>query len=148
MFIFPSSRQYSLTLLLQSHFTPLLLLGFLLFTFLLISSCLSLLMDSCMLIADPLKRSINTLLCLSSSRSCRKCSCALVFLALVIRGPEPAPSGPFSECCCSIAGDQHVLRLQEQHIHKNNKLQRDLRRTSIFCWDSVHCYLCQDSSHI
>jgi len=134
MFIFPvlSSRQYSLTHLLQLHFTSLLLFGFLLFTFLLISSCLSLFMDSWMIIADPLKHSINTLLCLSLSRSCGNSCCGLVLLALVIQGPEPAPSGAFSECCCSIAG-KHVLQLQEQHIHSNNKLPRDLRSTSIFC---------------
>ena len=81
------------------------------------------------LYADPLNHSTDTLLCLllvlimrlgkmllQTSPSCSSTTSL---------GPEPAPNCAFSECCCSIAGN-HLLQLQEQHIHKSNKLPTNL----------------------
>jgi hypothetical protein len=111
MFVFSalSSRLCSFTHLLQSHFT-ILLFGLLLLAFLLLLSiCFTLLRDSCMLIHWITQLTYFF----------------VYFLLVLILGREPAPNCAFNECCCSIAGN-HLLQLQEQHIHKSNKLPTNL----------------------
>ena len=90
----------------------------------------SLLRDSCMLIHWIAQLTQFFACFLSPSFSCGKCCCRLVLSALDLLDPEPTPNGAFSECCCSIAGN-HVLQLQEQHIHNNNKLPTNLTNKEI-----------------
>jgi len=152
MFVFPAlfSRWCSSIHILRLHFTPLLLFELLLFTFLLLSSFLSLLMDSCMLI-HSIAQLTHFLACfLSSWCICAKCCCRLVLLALVLLGPISALNGAFSECYGSMIAGNHVeLQLQEQQQASNesDKQWRN-RSTGNFCWDSLQCNLCEDSSHI
>ena len=90
---------------------------------------------------------------LSSSCSCGKCCCRLILLAVALLDPEPAPNGAFSECNGSvIAGDHFVLQLQNNTFTITTSIQQiwqtRKKSTRIFCWDSLQCNLCQDSSHI
>ena len=67
---------------------------------------------------------------------------------LLVLGPEPAPCGAFSECCCSSTCN-HVWLHQVQHIHKKQQAsnksdkQWNHKSTCIFCQDSLR-FICTE----
>ena len=97
------------------------------------------------LYADPLNCSTDTLLSLLLVPIMQLWKMLLQTFPFSSRftDPEPAPYCAFSDCCCSIAGN-NVLQLQERHIHNNNMLPTNLTNKEIiealvFSGVETHC---------